>query len=804
MKNFFKKIFNPENELLIKITYLCVSVFCLGMSIAMLFIPFFAFKSPASLGSYYTNLTPISAFTLPIEATIKISNLSTFSIGLFIFVMCYIGLSLLISSVCVVSFFRKNLRLLGKFTLVSVIITTCGYLIYFISSVAISAASRINGTDIHSANNFIPLIIMVFISLVFSIAHGLNNKIKTDKIIEKSKKRPELVIARKKLIVSKFILFFFTLAIGALAIVTILTNILHVVTLFNGNTINTLSISGIDFLTNYASLPEGERSITFIIFTMLSIIITALFLALVAFVSRSKTFPKIAMTSIIIGAVCALLVGLYGKYYQLILGVNQTVISDLLLSFGINPQTSLAYQVRSNSFFYFMGCVAILALFVVLKPFTKISINEQKFQDAMNSFASGEVDATIIDEVDTNIKGEISISDVPDELLAGNGQGVAPDGSKRVYYEDPCPTFTEEDEKIPEYEEELNKLKQSTFENPSLPALVDFIVNYARNCRLHLSYTHESIATFLAGLGTTKLSILQGMSGTGKTSLPKIVAEALSSRCDIIEVESSWRDKNELLGYYNEFSKTFTPKKFTQALYRARLNPDILTFIVLDEMNLSRIEYYFSDFLSLMENEPDKREIKLVNVKLRRTVKGKKIDYKGLTDGHNIKIPPNVWFIGTANRDESTFEISDKVYDRAYTINFNKRAPKVMHYGEPIDQRYMPIDVLDDLFTQAKNSMKFNIDEYPVIAKVEKLLTPYNISFGNRIAKQIEDFVAIYCSCFSANDDIIHTAVETILLSKVVSKLELKSVEDKAHLAREFEKLSLTKCSEFIQKLNED
>jgi hypothetical protein len=58
------------------------------------------------------------------------------------------------------------------------------------------------------------------------------------------------------------------------------------------------------------------------------------------------------------------------------------------------------------------------------------------------------------------------------------------------------------------------------------------------------------------------------MSGTGKTSLPKIVAEALMSVCDIVEVESSWRDKNELLGYYNEFSKLYTPKKFTQALYK--------------------------------------------------------------------------------------------------------------------------------------------------------------------------------------------------------------------------------------------
>lgn len=321
---------------------------------------------------------------------------------------------------------------------------------------------------------------------------------------------------------------------------------------------------------------------------------------------------------------------------------------------------------------------------------------------------------------------------------------------------------------------------------------------------MHLSYTEEDIATFVAGLGATKLSILQGMSGTGKTSLPKIFSEALYARCEIVEVESSWRDKNELLGYYNEFSKNYTPKKFTQALYRAKLNPETLTLIVLDEMNLSRIEYYFSDFLSLMENEPDKRELRLVNVSLYRTEKGEKVAYQGLCEGHTLQIPSNVWFIGTANRDESTFEISDKVYDRAHTMNFNKRAAKVSHYNEPLAQRFLPLDALQTLFEKANRTVQFNIDSYPVIAEVERLLAPYNISFGNRIATQIEKFVNVYASCFASSASVIPHAVEQILLSKVVSKLELKSVDNKEQLAAEFKKLQLHKCSEFILKLNED
>lgn len=205
-----------------------------------------------------------------------------------------------------------------------------------------------------------------------------------------------------------------------------------------------------------------------------------------------------------------------------------------------------------------------------------------------------------------------------------------------------------------------------------------------------------------------------------------------------------------------------------------------------------------------MENEPDKRELRLLNVGLYRTEAGKRVPYQGLSEGHNIKIPPNVWFIGTANRDESTFEISDKVYDRANTINFNKRAAKVQFFNEPIPAKYLPVDELDRLFKEAKEAVNFNVDEYPVIGEVEKLLAPYNISFGNRIAMQIESFVSIYCSCFSMTESVVHNAVETILLSKVVSKLELKSVDNKEQLATAFEKLGLLKCSKFILKLNED
>jgi hypothetical protein len=368
---------------------------------------------------------------------------------------------------------------------------------------------------------------------------------------------------------------------------------------------------------------------------------------------------------------------------------------------------------------------------------------------------------------------------------------------------DPCPSFTDLDSRINLFTQDLEERESIKAPETTLNELVHFIVEYARNSRLHLSYTPEDIATFIAGLGASRLSILQGMSGTGKTSLPKIFSEAIFGNCEIIEVESSWKDKNELLGYYNEFSMKYTPKKFTLALYKAALNPEIFTLVLLDEMNLSRIEYYFSDFLSLMENEENQRELKLINIKLTRKENENEIEYLALDHGNTLKVSPNVWFIGTANRDESTFVISDKVYDRAHTINFTKRAPKVRNYSNPMPKQYFDYQSISKLFVAAKQNGNFDAENSELIKSVEALLAPYNISFGNRILKQIEDFVNIYKECFS-NEDVESEAIEKILLSKVVAKLEVKTIDDKEKLEMDFEKLNLNQCATFVKHLDNE
>lgn len=548
----------------------------------------------------------------------------------------------------------------------------------------------------------------------------------------------------------------------------------------SGSYSDLISLTGITILTDYPVLDPGYRIIAFVLVAMILASSICLVVAISAYLSKYRHFDSIVKSGAAVNLFFVFMISISGYYFQIGQKIDFSVILGIFDHYGIPVPGNLSeyvYVIKSDAVYALIASVAVLVIMFLRKAFDRDDLV------ALESIAlpSPEASPAPIS----------SASDTP------NDEEETPSRF------DPCPAFTELDEKTDGFRQELERRKTIKTPNTTLKEMVHFVVEYAKNCRLHLSYTEQDIATFVAGLGASKLSILQGMSGTGKTSLPKIFSEAILGNCEIVEVESSWKDKNELLGYYNEFSMKYTPKKFTLALYKTALNKEIFTFILLDEMNLSRIEYYFSDFLSLMEHEEDKRELKLINIKLSRTEKEGEVEYLALEQGHTLKVPPNVWFIGTANRDESTFVISDKVYDRALTMNFTKRATKVRNFTDPIPQQYYDYETMNRLLSEAKKNGKFDAEQNELIRSVEALLAPYNISFGNRILKQMEDFVNIYCACF-ANVDVEKEAIEKILLSKVVAKLEVKTIDDKEKLQMEFEKLKLHQCVEFIKRLDSE
>ncbi len=166
-----------------------------------------------------------------------------------------------------------------------------------------------------------------------------------------------------------------------------------------------------------------------------------------------------------------------------------------------------------------------------------------------------------------------------------------------------------------------------------------------------LYYSKQDIRAFLGGIAMSKLHILQGISGTGKTSLPIAFPGALGRRgrenYKLVEVQAGWRDRQDLIGYYNFFEGTFYETEFLTALYEARC-PEFraqIYIIILDEMNLSRPEQYFVDFLSKLEQ--DAPEL-ILNTDLERP------SPKLFKKNDTLIIPPNVWFVGTAKQDETT------------------------------------------------------------------------------------------------------------------------------------------------------
>ena len=215
----------------------------------------------------------------------------------------------------------------------------------------------------------------------------------------------------------------------------------------------------------------------------------------------------------------------------------------------------------------------------------------------------------------------------------------------------------------------------------SLSELVEYIRSYGAaigDGHTKLYYSHAMIRSFIASMASSHLIILQGLSGTGKSSLPRLMKKALNFDNSLIPVQSSWNDNRELLGYDNDFTKKFKETDFTKAVYKASLkkNTERISMIILDEMNLARIEYYFADFLAIMEKSPDDWTIPLVNNNPEPEPP------VGLLNGTDLKVSENTWFIGTANRDESTMGITDKVYDRALVLDSQNALSHLMQFAK--------------------------------------------------------------------------------------------------------------------------
>lgn len=347
-----------------------------------------------------------------------------------------------------------------------------------------------------------------------------------------------------------------------------------------------------------------------------------------------------------------------------------------------------------------------------------------------------------------------------------------------------------------------SSLHDSSFNRNEPNSLADFVTYVQKRMissvddegnKTSFYYDQDTIRFFLAGLNMSPISILWGISGTGKTSLPREFAKALMAEkkfngiCDydkgpnapyrICAVQSGWRDNMDLMGYFNSFEKKYKETDFFKALYLANQPKyrNTLFFIILDEMNLSRPEHYFADFLSLLEQSEGQRYITINAPENARTE---------LMKGGKLKVPDNVRFIGTANHDETTLEFAPKTYDRSNVIELPRN---IIKKGEGTAAYYnISYAWLKERFSQAESTFK------PVYAKFKEflekddfksLLDEQNIGIGNRFEKQAEKFITVFVA--SGSNDYpkeLAKAADHLITSRLLRTLKDRYELNKEHL----------------------
>lgn len=313
--------------------------------------------------------------------------------------------------------------------------------------------------------------------------------------------------------------------------------------------------------------------------------------------------------------------------------------------------------------------------------------------------------------------------------------------------------------RLSQVDEAMKDLKlPATNDTIKLKELCEMFRNYSAST-LKLYYSEKIIRLFVASLASNKLIILQGISGTGKTSLAYAFGKFINNDACIAPVQPSWRDRSEVFGYFNEFTKRFNETDLLVAMYEAGYK-DRVYIGVLDEMNISRVEYYFAEMLSLLEMPNEENRI------LSIVASGWDNDPINIKDG-KLRIPSNMWYIGTINNDDSTFMITDKVYDRAMPINIDEKFDR---FDAPATSSIeLSYTHLNNLFVNAKKELKASNELIEKLNITDKyIMEHFRIAFGNRIVKQLNEFIPVYIECGGEELE----AFDYILANKILRKFE--------------------------------
>ncbi|MCM0001660.1 MULTISPECIES: MrcB family domain-containing protein [Bacillus cereus group] len=269
-------------------------------------------------------------------------------------------------------------------------------------------------------------------------------------------------------------------------------------------------------------------------------------------------------------------------------------------------------------------------------------------------------------------------------------------------------------------------------------SIIDHVSSYIQSKGFF--YEKKDLINFFLSLKTKPFVILSGISGTGKTKIVQWFAESLGAteengQFTLIPVRPDWSDSSDLLGYVN-LQGEFQERPLIKVLENADANPNRPYFVVLDEMNLARVEYYFSDFLSVIESRKWKDGKIVTSPVLPESIANK-----------HITIPSNVYIIGTVNMDETTHPLSKKVLDRANTIEFNTVNLDYFNFLMDVEEKEAEIASNRSLETEYLHLKECFKDNEDLVRNISTILIEINKileSVGAQVGYRIRDEICFY------------------------------------------------------------
>lgn len=312
---------------------------------------------------------------------------------------------------------------------------------------------------------------------------------------------------------------------------------------------------------------------------------------------------------------------------------------------------------------------------------------------------------------------------------------------------------------------------------------MSFITGFISNIQSQgLTFSTRVINAFHTSLKVqdiSALAILAGISGTGKSELPQRYANYIGAQLLTLAVQPRWDSPQDLQGFYNYVEKKFKPTDLMRGLYQYNHDPEMqdrIVIVLLDEMNLARVEYYFSEFLSKLESRRNHATYLEIDVGSLRISESER----------RLKIPNEFLFVGTMNEDETTQTLSDKVLDRANVLTFGRprnlklRQEKQNENSINNSSQYLP-------YSHFKQWIKVPDPNSELVKRIKDILNNTNEvmekmghPFAHRVYQAITQYVVNYPGADNINSPAFHSAIADQFGQKLLPKLRGVMV-DEAH-----------------------